>query len=668
MLHHPDPAAIVLQQQQLHQQQQQQQQQQHHHHLRHQQHQHQQQQFGLVTSSKDFMAATANTSSSNPSSAIQEATGFVQERYTHSHHLQDSSLLPPSPLMLNPTIVPSQSSQHQQQLMSPAAVVAHQQQEMHPHVVHPYSHQLQHQHQLQQQQQQQQQTLQHHRSVFQLQQQYQQQVQQQLQQDQQDLDEATARGQPGSMEMGFQRKRSLSVPLLLSLNPGGGGGLENDGHMQDQGSQGGQSGQDLDGDQDMDTDELTSPSSLSLATGVSDNNTDNSCLSTSTALVYDYSKMTLQRESLLATLPRSHRHRAYAGNTIKGSQPGHSRHTLYYSGNHHPHASLRQQYNPFTNRKFPPYQYWAVSAQRDYHLSTIGVFSSPSGARSVLNPSSSTSGSGGSGESAEGGGGTGDLFLRAALGGSSGGGVNKSVYRSRLPVHLRHITSRNNRRPAICLTAFPGGEGRGEGDMDDGGDKKRHSMSVLPSSTVTARGSSSTATGQDSRDQGSPPPSTGSGSTSVSPLNFTDRDGSANHGGESSSSPTAAGRGSLSAANRKKLSDWKRVTALNFEREGDPQRTGMVMRLATNDSSSIMAPTTSLPGGSSSSSSSSSLRGNSSSGRQWLSQRSGLANLFQTNLSGAGGNNASGNNGGGAVGPSGNNVDRLVEEMTKWSV
>ncbi|KAG0317709.1 hypothetical protein BGZ97_004973 [Linnemannia gamsii] len=382
--------------------------------------------------------------------------------------------------------------------------------------------------------------------------------------------------------------------------------------------------------------------------------------------------MTLQRESFLATLPRSHRHRAYASNTAKGSQPGHSRHTLYYSGNsNHPHASFRNQYNPFTNRKFPPYQYWAVSAQRDYHLSTIGVLSSPTGVRSIMDPSSSTSGPGGVGISG-GGGGTGDLFLRAALGGSSGGGVNKSTFRSRLPVHLRHITSRNNRRPAIFLNAFHGGEGHDEGDMDNGRDKKRHSTSVLPSSTVTAGGlSSSMTTGREQRDQDSvfqvsrtsspPPPSTGgSGSTSVSPSKVTDRDVSANHGGGSSSS--AAGRGSLSAANRKKLSDWKRVTALSFDREGDPQRTGMVMRLASNDSSGIMAPTGSLSGGSSSSST----RSSASSGRQWSSQRGGLANLFQTNLSVAGGNNATGNSG--STGLSGSNVDRLVEEMTKWSV
>lgn len=439
--------------------------------------------------------------------------------------------------------------------------------------------------------------------------------------------------------------------------------------MQDQGSHDGQSGQDLDGDQDMDTDELASPLVIG---GSQDNSNDDSRSSSSTALVYDYSKMTLQRESLLATLPRSHRHRAYASNAAKGSQPGHSRHTLYYSGNsNHPHASFRNQYNPFTNRKFPPYQYWAVSAQRDYHLSTIGVLSSSSGARSIMDPSSSTSGSGGVGTSG-GGGGTGDLFLRAALGGSSGGGVNKSMFRSRLPVHLRHINSRNNRRPAICLNAFHGGEERGEGDMENGRDKKRHSTSVLPSFTVTAGGSSSLmTTGHNQRDRdsvlhssstsSSPPPSTGGpGSTSVSPSKFTDRDVSAHHGGESSSS--AAGRGSLSAANRKKLSDWKRVTALSFDREGDPQRTGMVMRLASNDSSGIMAPTASLSGGSSSSS----VRSSTSSGRQWLGQRGGLANLLQTNLSVAGGNTAAGNSGG--VGPSGSNVDRLVEEMTKWSV
>ncbi|KAF9117931.1 hypothetical protein BGW39_001645 [Mortierella sp. 14UC] len=463
--------------------------------------------------------------------------------------------------------------------------------------------------------------------------------------------------------MGFQRKRSLSVPLLLSLNPEG---LENDGHVhgghaQDSSQGQGQSGQDLDGDQDMDTDDLTSSSATSVS---HDGSSSNINRSTSTALVYDYSRMTMQRESLLATLPRSHRHRAYASNIAKGSPQPSSHSRLYYSNNnHHPHASFRHQYNPFTNRKFPPYQYWAVSAQRDYHLSTIGVLASPSGARSAVHPSSSASGSGGGGATG-GGGGTGDLLLRAAHGGSSGGGVNKSVYRSRLPVHLRHITSRNNRRPAICLNAFNGGEGRDEGDMDNARDKKRHSASVLPSSSITASGGG--GGGSDQRDQGtvfqvsrtssSPPPSTGLGSTSASPSR-------ADHqGGESSSS----GRGSLSAANRKRLSDWKRVTALSFDLEGDPQRTGMVMRLASNDSSSsIMAPTTSLS--SSSSSSSSSVRGSASSGRQWLSQRGGLANLFQNNLTLSGGNAGSGNSSGGG-GTNVSNVDRLVEEMTKWSV
>ncbi|KAG0219004.1 hypothetical protein BGX33_005045 [Mortierella sp. NVP41] len=452
------------------------------------------------------------------------------------------------------------------------------------------------------------------------------------------------------MEMGFQRKRSLSVPLILSVNPR----LENDGQNQGQRQTQG-AGQDADGDQDMDTDELAPPSMPSIAFSQGSDH------STSTALVYDYSKMTLQRESLLATLPRSHRDRAYASAAAKGSQPSNSRHTLYYSNsNNHPHASYRQQHHPFTNRKFPPYQYWPVSAQRDYHLSTIGVLSSSSAARPGQDPSYSSSSSTGS---EGGGGGTGDLFLRAAYGGSSGGGVNKTMYRSRLPVHLRHITSRNNRRPAICLNSFPGGEGREEGDMDNARDQKRHSTSVLLSSTGAAGGSSSSlATGHDQRDRGSmfqagrtssPPPSSVSGSVSISPSKATDRDVSFNHGGESSS-----GRAS-SAVNRKKLSDWKRVTALSFDREGDPQRVGMVMRLASNDSSSIMASTPLLSG-------SSSLRG--SSGRHWMSQRGGLANLLQTNPSVSGGA-TSGNSGHhGTGGPSGSNVDRLVEEMTKWSV
>ncbi|KAF9926188.1 hypothetical protein FBU30_004189 [Linnemannia zychae] len=495
--------------------------------------------------------------------------------------------------------------------------------------------------------------------VFHLQQQYQQHVQQQLRQDQQDLDEA--RGRSGSIEMGFQRKRSLSVPLLFSLNSGG---LENDIHTQDRRQNQGQSGQDPDGDQDMDTDEVASPTSSAMATASGLSQGSNNNPSPSTALVYDYSKMTLQRESLLATLPRSHRHRAYASSIAKGPQPSsHSRHTLYYSGNNHPHAFYRNQYNPFTNRKFPPYQYWAVSAQRDYHLSTIGVLASPSGVRSgAISSSSSSSAPGSGGE-----GGTGDLFLRAALGGS-GGGVNKSVYRSRLPVHLRHITSRNNRRPAVCLSAFPSGEGRDEGNIDNSRDMKRHSTSILPSSssseTSTGRASSMTllvpGTDQRSPFQVSHTSSTSSSlsssssepeSTSISPSKTAARE-------RGDSSPSSLGRESLSAANRKKLSDWKRATALSFDQDSDPQRTGMVMRLASNDPSSITTT-------SSASSSSAVLRGNSSAGRQWLSQRGGLANLFQNNLSIHGSGSSEGGSG---SGPSGSTVDRLVEEMTKWSV
>lgn len=362
--------------------------------------------------------------------------------------------------------------------------------------------------------------------------------------------------------------------------------------------------------------------------------------------------MILPRETLLATVPRTYSHRVYAGHGVyHHSSNNHSHHdhgnstnsgTLYYNHGHisshpHHHFSLRSRhhhhhhhlhYNPFLNRKFPPYKYWAISAQRDYHLSRIGILvgrpgissSSASGVSAASSSSPSSSASSVTTATSSGGGpppgAGGDLMLRTALG-SAGGGVTKTHYRSRLPVHLRHMTSRPNRCPAICGNPFQdnaraqqGSSSGGRSTDDPRSVSQENSQSLLSSLSIS--GSTATAA--------------------------------------ATSTTTASGGGS-DAGQRRRLSDWKRVTALNLDLEDDP-RGGMIMRLASQDR---VTPV-----------------GNSS--RHWMNQRGGLANLMQGSSTRIGSSSASGSTGRDTTGTSGgggsstSTVDRLVEEMNKWSV
>ncbi|KAF9945502.1 hypothetical protein BGZ70_003776, partial [Mortierella alpina] len=117
---------------------------------------------------------------------------------------------------------------------------------------------------------------------------------------------------------------------------------------------------------------------------------------------------------------------------------------------------------------------------------------------------------------------------------------------------------------------------------------------------------------------------------------------SASAAGSATGAFTVAGGGSSEMGPRRRLSDWKRVTALNLDLEDD-QRGGMIMRLASQDR---VTPV-----------------GNSS--RHWMNHRGGLANLMQSSSAHAGSSSAAGSTGRDTATST---VDRLVEEMNKWSV
>ncbi|CAO3566038.1 unnamed protein product [Mortierella alpina] len=502
------------------------------------------------------------------SSAIAHQQQLSQQYFQQQQQQQQQT---------SPTILPSQPL--------PPSSPLHRTLEHHPHLVH------------------------HQRGVFELQHAYQHHHQALIQQQQQAMDQheqhtnASERGRKGTAEEGYHRKRSLTTAWTTAASK----------RSRRTGSN---------GDQDMDTDDAHhSQPSLQLEQEASKPNPS----------TLDYSEMILPRETLLATVPRTYSHRVYAGhgvyhhnsNSNSNHGNGHSSNsgTLYYnhaniSSHPHHHFSLRSRhhhhhhhlhYNPFLNRKFPPYKYWAISAQRDYHLSRIGIlvgrpgtsssssFSTPGGpaasSSSSSAPSIATAASSGGGPPPGAGG---DLMLRTALG-SAGGGVTKTHYRSRLPVHLRHMTSRTNRRPAICGNPFQDASHAQQGPSSVG---RSNEGSLAMASASTA--------------------------------------------GSGAGASTVAGGGGSEVGQRRRLSDWKRVTALNMDLEDD-QRGGMVMRLASQDR---VTPV-----------------GNSS--RHWMNHRGGLANLMQSSNAHAGSSSATGNTGRDTATST---VDRLVEEMNKWSV
>ncbi|KAK3810165.1 MAG: hypothetical protein J3Q66DRAFT_352294 [Benniella sp.] len=412
-----------------------------------------------------------------------------------------------------------------------------------------------------------------------------------------------------------------------------------------------QPGADGDGDQDMDTDDhpragsitssgnnSISDSSTMVATAAPSASSSPSSSSyntvpsiaavsnTTSEIIPDYNELSVPRESLMAMVPRTHRHRVYAA---QGGLP-----LQYYNHyNQYPHHyTLRHHlhYNPFTYRKFPPYQHWAASAQRDYHWKTLGITDlfpdrRREGAAAGAGPPPPPPP-----------GAAGQVVLRSTAGNA---GVNKTVFRSRLPVHLRHLTARANRRAAIFTNPFR--EGGGEDAMSTEQD-----TIIGPSSRGRAAGRAA-AGGEGGGMHGE------EGEESGHHL-MTSNLGMENLSISSSSSS------STSASPRKRIVEWRRLK----------DDYGKIMRLASNDI--ITTATTGSSSTSSPSSSSSLASGRRGNNRVWTNQRGGLANILlakqhEDNGSGSGSGSGAGPSNG-AVGSGASTVDRLVEEMNKWTV
>lgn len=580
-----------------------------------------------------------------PSIAPTIAAGLgqdpVQGRHSAVHHWpfhQDMSAMlePPSPLLLNPTIVASQS-----QPPKPNPFPPHLSQYQDHGMVHPH-----HQH-LQQQPQ-----LHHHRSVFQLQQQY----------NNQSNDEGE-RGRAGdNAAQAVHRKRSHSVPLLQQQLAAASSSLEPPHQQEGPGGQGGQGeGQGDDDDQDMegaDDEGVTTITAMTLELMSDGPRTNGS------ATVYDYSALALPRESLLATLPRTHRDRDYAADAPSDSTLASSAsdqphpHALYYTlptqsrapalrfsrnnfahSNHRHHGTSLYRENNYIRNRFPPYQHWPQSAQRDFHMATMGPLNTSGSPTSGISRSGLLSPASVLGT---------DAVLRSAI--ASTGSINKAAaYKSRLPVHLRHMTPRSNRRSAICVNPF-------QPDQNASPHRQPQPQRVNIS---TPSNISAMTVGLTDTDRLNP-----ASVLSPRPLTPITTFNAAN----------VAAAAALETMNqRKRISDWKRVSVQVYDLDENDPRQG-IMRLnnggiigggtvySSGSSSSLLGSTSSGGGGA-----------HSMRGRQWMNQRSGLMNLTRAGPPGiaksAGTQGArSAGQGSSGTSQSGSTVDRLVEEMNKWSV
>ncbi|KAF8976877.1 hypothetical protein BGZ46_007882 [Entomortierella lignicola] len=409
------------------------------------------------------------------------------------------------------------------------------------------------------------------------------------------------KGSPYEFDSVFQRKRSLSVPMLfppLDQSNGSPSGSSDTATITATESEvttaaiPGNSGV----DHDMETDDGPKPVKL---------------FSRSERMKQLMDELREHQESATRVLKSHHnRHQNYAGYPSWYYKNGQNQYTL----RHHLH------YNPHSYRKFPPYQYWAASAQRNYHMATIGVIPSSISPefRAIAEATQNGLMAIESALLAFAGGrpppGVGDRILRTSV---RNGGVNKSTvasaYPSRLPVHFRHMTSRTNRRPAICINPL-------QGDASTTSEQKQVSTGGSAVSKVLPLFSGL------SIEESNSPSDSGSTSTSASSL-----------------------------SNRKKLTDWRRVAGLNIDLGGssqDDDGAGNTMRLARNDS------------GSDSKSLGGSLTKGITSSRNWMNKRGGLANLLQTKQS----QNGDVGSTSGSRSGTGSTVDRLVEEMNKWSV
>ncbi|KAF9580125.1 hypothetical protein BGW38_003350 [Lunasporangiospora selenospora] len=301
--------------------------------------------------------------------------------------------------------------------------------------------------------------------------------------------------------------------------------------------------------------------------------------------------MTMKRESFLAALPRPLRHRAYAAGP----------HRIYYhplyDGQHPGHLP-----HPLTGQRNPHHSGWPSQSLvgRTYPGSTLPRISAGVGHHPALGGPGDVSG----------------IVLRPLAGSL---GVNKAHFKSRLPIHLRHITSRTSRRPAICLNPF----------QILSPEEEAAAAVTLSDRSQDSRNSNEMASDHRSRD-----------ATSM---------GRSFSSAPSSMTFNRPSIGSIPGASlsQGKVIDWRRTSSLDWESKGEAGSQGSLLRL--ND----------LSLSSSSSSDQSFTREGSSSLRNRLkaNHHSGLVNLIQTPSSTKS-----------TFGGSASAVERLVEEMNKWTV
>ncbi|KFH62228.1 hypothetical protein MVEG_11866 [Podila verticillata NRRL 6337] len=434
------------------------------------------------------------------------------------------------------------------------------------------------------------------------------------------------------LEQLFQRKRSLSVPLLFATN---GPTAESSSKSGNNTSQAEEDNDHYSQEHHMDTDmesSHTSPTTalpepvLATMSGYSPTRMDQSNRILATMLPQRhrvlYGRDGGDDNNYLNDLSGSHSHPHHYQLYYNHSVFRHSHRGLFAQHHHHHHRpfqyhSHRHQgsqhhqylayYNPFSHRKFPAHQHWATSAQRDYHLSTIGRIGRISGGHEEASDTEFVEpipilGTGT------------NLVLRAAQGSP---GITKTQYRSRLPVHLRHITSRSSRRPAVYLNPLQRQQQQQlERSTRDGDEKINRILDGLDCNASTTvipleHLLDTPLFNNQARQEASASSSSSTTNTSRS------------HDGSSSSAPSQ---------------EYGRVTARSSLSDSTDSAIKRFNDLSISSNSNMSTETSSLRN------------------RLWKSQRGGLANLIQNTGPSPTGANPS------------NAVDRLVEEMNKWAV
>ncbi|KAF9167224.1 kti12, chromatin associated [Actinomortierella ambigua] len=269
----------------------------------------------------------------------------------------------------------------------------------------------------------------------------------QLQQQQQQHQQAVS-----GVTVFYRHKRSLSAPLMLKGQAGMQQqqataeqdpvtGADNDVDMDQDATQS--------ADQDCHRDARRSPPTI-VDQVTQEGQSTHVASSPSSSLIpqptVDYSKIYASRETFWASLPRYHRHKIYA--SIGQSRPDHKDTAL--SGTHYSSSSKgaisKVAYPPSQNLPRSIRCFYKLTPSRQWTtVSNLSSFSSPSSSVTSLRPNANDLLSHPPWDAAMG---IGRIVLRSS---PSPSGVTKAAQRSRLPIHIRHYTSRTHRRPGICV-------------------------------------------------------------------------------------------------------------------------------------------------------------------------------------------------------------------------